>query len=258
MTKFKDRFTEECRYIFGRHIANRNWSLREVGLFWDSVADYDDVNEQTYSYFRRFVDGCSLCEISDQSYILDICARTGNGTKYFYEQGKVRKAVCADVSRVFQDICMSNLKAKGIPFKTILFDDYNLPFAEAEFDAILCFETIEHFSQPLTFLNELFRLLKPGGEMVLTCPNILWEPVHSMAAILNYHHSEGPHRFLKRKSLLSKIVAAGFEITKEGSTVIIPGGPQSLIRFGEYLEKKLPFSFTSTLALRRIIICRKP
>ena len=258
MKQFVKRVIEEYNYIIGSHITNRNWSLTEVGQFWDSVANYDDINEQTYAYLRRFVDGYNLCSIPDDCYILDICARTGNGTKYFHDQGKVRKAVCADVSSVFQSICRDYLKKHDILFDTILFDDYRLPFSDAEFDAILCFETIEHFSQPLTFLEELFRLLKSGGEMVLTCPNILWEPVHSLAMITNYHHSEGPHRFLMRKALISTIQRAGFNIIREASTVIVPGGPSSLIRLGEYLEKKFSFNIKSLLCLRRIYICKKP
>ncbi|NIO19210.1 MAG: methyltransferase domain-containing protein, partial [Candidatus Aenigmarchaeota archaeon] len=202
MNGFKKRFSKECNYIVGSYIANRNWALDEVGQFWDSVADYDDVNEQTYSYFRRFIDGYNLCSIPDNSYVLDICARTGNGTRYFYEKGKVRKAVCADVSATFQQICTAHLKRHNIPFNTVLFDSYELPFTDAEFDGILCFETIEHVSQPLVFLKELFRILRPGGEVVLTTPNIFWEPVHSLAAILNFHHSEGPRRFLRRKILI--------------------------------------------------------
>ena len=57
MKKFTTRFKEEINYIVDSHIKNRDWTLQEVGQFWDSVADYDDINEQTYSYFRRFVDG---------------------------------------------------------------------------------------------------------------------------------------------------------------------------------------------------------
>ena len=256
--KFLERFIEEFNYIAGSRITNRKWSLEEVGLFWDSVADYDDINEQTYSYFRRFIDGYRLCNIPDHSYVLDVCARTGNGTSYFYDRGKIRKAVCADVSCLFQGICRDNLEKHDIPFDTILFDTYELPFADGEFDAILCFETIEHFSQSLIFLKELFRLLRPGGEMVLTCPNILWEPVHSLAMILNLHHSEGPHRFLTRKRLVSTVRDAGFIITREMSTVIIPGGPKPLIQFGEYLEKNLPEPLVSLIALRRILVCQKP
>lgn len=258
MKGFVDRVCQECKYIFDSHVRNRNWSLVEVGRFWDSVADYDDINAQTYSYFRRFLDGYKLCDIPDGSYVLDICARTGNGAKYFYEQGKVEKVVCADVSEVFQNICRENLEKNGIPFDTVLFDRYELPFPENEFDAILCFETIEHFSQPLTFLQELYRLLKPGSQMVLTCPNLLWEPVHSLAMILNLHHSEGPHRFLTRKRLVSTVRDAGFLITKEVSTVIIPGGPETMTHFGEYLEESLPRFLVSLLALRRIIVCQKP
>ncbi|MDY6861522.1 MAG: methyltransferase domain-containing protein [Thermodesulfobacteriota bacterium] len=252
MKRFFQRLLKEIEYI-----TTKEWTLNDTGNFWDSIADYDDINEKTYSYSRRFVDGYRLCSIPDNSYILDICARTGNGTKFFYEKGKVRKSVCADVSSVFQNICSSNLRKYNIPFETLLFKKYRLPFTEREFDAIICFETVEHFSKPAIFINELYRLLKPGGEMLLTTPNFLWGPIHWMAAVFNFHHSEGPHRFLRRKNLVSIIIDAGFKIIKEASTVIIPGGPQSIIRFGEYLEKKLPFYFISLLALRRILICQK-
>lgn len=257
MIMFLRRVYQELRYIGRSHITNRNWTLEEVGKFWDSVADYDDINEQTYSYFRRFVDGYKLCSIPDKSYILDICARTGNGTKYFYTKGKVKKAICADVSNVFQDICTKNLSVTEIDFETHLFHTYQLPFKDNEFDAILCFETIEHVSNPQALLHELYRVLKNKGEMILTCPNILWEPIHSIAAITNYHHSEGPHRFLTKRSLFKKILEAGFSIAKETSTVIVPGGPKIFIRFGEYLERVLPSKLVSLIALRRVFICRK-
>ena len=97
MMGFLNRVYQEWCYLYGSHISNRTWTLKEVGEFWDGVADYDDINEQTYSYFRRFTDGYKLCNIKNDSYILDICARTGNGTKFFHKKGKVKKAICADV-----------------------------------------------------------------------------------------------------------------------------------------------------------------
>ena len=48
-----------------------------------------------------------------------------------------------------------------------------LPFADASFDAVVSFETIEHIDAPLQerMLAELRRVLKPGGFLVISSPN---------------------------------------------------------------------------------------
>lgn len=48
-----------------------------------------------------------------------------------------------------------------------------LPFAEASFDVIVCFQVLEHLPDPLAFLHEVRRLLAPGGVFMLTTPNLL-------------------------------------------------------------------------------------
>jgi SAM-dependent methyltransferase len=49
---------------------------------------------------------------------------------------------------------------------------HSLAFAEASFDTILCWETMEHFSfNPVKFVRELGRVLKPGGRVYITVPN---------------------------------------------------------------------------------------
>jgi SAM-dependent methyltransferase len=49
---------------------------------------------------------------------------------------------------------------------------YKLPFADASFDKILCWETMEHFSfNPVKFVREIHRILRPGGKVYVTVPN---------------------------------------------------------------------------------------
>jgi SAM-dependent methyltransferase len=48
-----------------------------------------------------------------------------------------------------------------------------LPFADASFDAVACVEGIEHLERPVDALREFRRVLKPGGALVLTTPNVL-------------------------------------------------------------------------------------
>jgi SAM-dependent methyltransferase len=240
------------------HWLRKNWTFADVGKHWDMTEDYDDINEETYSYFRRFEDGFRLSDIAENGFVLDFCARTGNGTAYFYQQGKVGAAVCADVSAKMGDICTQRVTEAGLKnYMWVSVGDYILPFRDGVFDAILCFETVEHFPEPEKLVSDLGRVVRSGGTLILTTPNVLWEPIHALAAITGFHHSEGPHRFIPYRRLLRMVENAGFVIETKETTVLIPGGPKFLIKFGEWVEKHTRNTLMLLFGLRRIVIGRK-
>jgi ubiquinone/menaquinone biosynthesis C-methylase UbiE len=45
-----------------------------------------------------------------------------------------------------------------------------LPYANAVFDLIFCFETLEHVSNERSAISEMTRVLKPGGRVVISIP----------------------------------------------------------------------------------------
>ena len=45
-----------------------------------------------------------------------------------------------------------------------------LPFSDQSFDTVLCTQVLEHVPEPLDVLRESFRVLRPGGHLVLTAP----------------------------------------------------------------------------------------
>lgn len=47
-----------------------------------------------------------------------------------------------------------------------------LPFADGSVDAFVSIEGIEHFENPSFFLRECHRVLRPGGTLVLSTPNV--------------------------------------------------------------------------------------
>lgn len=241
-----------------KYVTRRKWGYDEVACHWDETApDYDGINSRAYPYSRRFSDSFDLCAIPDNSRILDICSRTGEGTVYFAGRGKVRSSVCADVSVKMLEICRKKLKESGINFSTSAFGKLPLPFQDGEFDAVLCFETVEHMPEPDKFMKELARVVKTGGEVILTTPNILWEPGHWFVAVFNLHHSEGPHRFLRRRVLLRLAREAGLSVDKERTCVLISFGPKWANLMDKLLERMLPERVLRLLALRRTFIFRK-
>jgi ubiquinone/menaquinone biosynthesis C-methylase UbiE len=48
----------------------------------------------------------------------------------------------------------------------------SLPFKADTFDFLISTELIEHVMYPRKFLNEVHRVLKPGGKMLLSTPNV--------------------------------------------------------------------------------------
>ncbi|OGP94744.1 MAG: hypothetical protein A2157_05615 [Deltaproteobacteria bacterium RBG_16_47_11] len=49
----------------------------------------------------------------------------------------------------------------------------SLPYSSTSFDLITCIEGVEHLENPFNAVREFYRLLKPGGKVILSLPNYL-------------------------------------------------------------------------------------
>lgn len=80
----------------------------------------------------------------------------------------------------------------------VTFCDLNgrVPFDDGSFDLVLCTEVIEHLNNPQNLIDELHRVTKSGGHLVLTTPN-----VHSVMQKLRYLFSDQFGWFFERDFL---------------------------------------------------------
>ena len=252
---FFKRVRDEYHYY-----TTRPWSLKEVGEFWDEVTDYDEVNEQLYTYFRRFTNSYDLAIAhlrKDRYAMLDIQTRSGKGSLFWHEKGRIESAVCVDFSDFLISLADRRLRGSGLDYSVVKVLDFPLPFEDGQFDLVCSYETIEHIYEYRTFFDELVRVLSMDGILILTCPNRAWEWVHWLSAAININHSEGPHRFLKRKELLSCIEENGMRILEENSTIFLPFNNSVSISIDRFLERYLPRWLKSLLALRRTFVLAK-
>jgi len=83
---------------------------------------------------------------------------------------------CAGRHMIFGvDICpdlASAARKRGIQAQQHDFESGPLPFRSGSFDAVFFGEAIEHQLDTDYILSEINRVLKPGGELVMTFPNI--------------------------------------------------------------------------------------
>lgn len=252
-------FLKRCKEEYS-YWANSKWELKDVGKFWDSIPDYDGINASLYPYERRFINSYNLIYPylqKSQYTLLDIQSRSGNGTLFWFNKGRLKRATCVDFSDSFLSMTDRKLKKIALDYTLVKTEQFPLPFVDRSFDLICTYETIEHVCEYQEFLCELSRLLTKDGLMILTCPNKSWDWVHSFTAILGVNHSEGPHRFLKRRELLEAFDRANLTILEENSTVMIPFNNTASIRLDQFFEKRLPEKLKRVMALRRTFVLKK-
>ena len=90
--------------------------------------------------------------------VLDLPA--GNGLLADALRGMGHEVTCGDINRERPDYHYVDMAAP-------------LPFADASFDAALCLEGVEHLLNPVAYIAELSRLIRPGGHIVLSTPNVM-------------------------------------------------------------------------------------
>jgi SAM-dependent methyltransferase len=88
-------------------------------------------------------------------------------------------------------------------------DVSHLPFADCSFDVVVCSEVLEHIADNGAAVAELVRVLKPGGDLVVTVPRFLPERV-CWALSAAYHREPGGHiRIYRKGELLNLLENAG-------------------------------------------------
>ncbi|MBU0953690.1 MAG: class I SAM-dependent methyltransferase [Nanoarchaeota archaeon] len=99
--------------------------------------------------------------------ILDVGAGFGVLVKILKKHGWKVAACEGNPERV------ESIQKFGIPVKQLDLNTMRLPYPDASFDAVTCIEVIEHMNAPYYLVQELGRVLKLGGTLIITTPNIL-------------------------------------------------------------------------------------
>ncbi|MCJ7563594.1 MAG: methyltransferase domain-containing protein [Candidatus Aminicenantes bacterium] len=135
--------------------------------------------------------------------------------------------------------------------KFIRADAQRLQFLKhGSFDVAIAAAIIEHLHEPRTMIRESYRLLKPGGIMIITTPHPFWERIANGLGMI-----KGEHQFtMGLRSIQGLCQGECFAILEKKGFMISPIGFPGEVKIervlqGIDLDKNLP---------NQLVVARKP
>jgi len=169
----------------------------------------------------------------------DVVLEYGAGAGWNLAALRCRRKIGHDVA----DFLEPSLRALGIEFVA---DTKALPDAVA--DVVICHHTLEHVLHPPDVLEEIRRLLKPGGRLPL------YVPLESWGAGKHFDPAEPNHHLYSWnvQTLGNLVQEAGFQVSEAGI------GEFGYSRFSAVWAVKLHLGQTGFRCLRRLLHLIRP
>lgn len=206
--------------MWGRQIKDHNG----FGIGMTKIKDVYD------SYWQNRLTGVNADSIDDQSpnEIFETIAplmRTGRRLlDVGCGEGKITEIARTNFDEIYGlDISKTALlkaKERGISTVCVDLNDGFVSYKDNSFDCITALEVVEHLINPLRFFNDLRRVLKPKGQLLLTTPNIRYfRNLYRLIFNGTFPHTStddfvwgGGHiHYFTRKDIASLLNEAGFK-----------------------------------------------
>ena len=147
--------------------------------YWKgAVAEYAGLYSVKELSVKRFVSGfldarteamLELLEVPPDPVILDLAC--GTGAHMAVLAPRCREIVGVDYSAPMLDVARALLsRLPSTNWRLQLADAHDLPFPDAQFDAVVSMGLLDYVVSPERVLRECRRVVKPGGPVVFSIP----------------------------------------------------------------------------------------
>ena len=205
------------------HASLASAYLRTFWALWRlrnsiAAADYDFRAHDSAIWLQRY------WQRSRHRYITELI--DGQGAVLDVGCGSSKIIGALPRGSVALDILVNKLRfARRFNVPRVRGSGFTLPFADESFPCVLCSQVIEHVPMVPSMIDELCRVLKPGGRLVLGTPDYdrwewVWiEKAYGLAAPGGYADEHISH--YTRTGLLEEFARRGY--THEATRYILRG-----------------------------------
>jgi ubiquinone/menaquinone biosynthesis C-methylase UbiE len=122
--------------------------------------------------YRRLQERCvEKLKLKDKERVLCIGVGTGNEILHVLHRNKKVSIVGVDYSYTALQRASEKVLALSKEVQLLLMDARYLDFAAGSFDKVLCIHLMDFVQENGKVTNEILRVLKPGGQFVITYPS---------------------------------------------------------------------------------------
>jgi len=144
--------------------------------------------------------------------ILDVGCATGRLLEQLAKAG-ARQVCGADLAPRILEVAVEKLAQIGIPVDLRVADAEDcLPWDANDFDVVTLTGVLHHFYRPKDALDEIHRVLRPGGQLLIIDP-CFFTPVRQLLnAVLHVAPHDGDYHFYSAAHAADLLTEVGFEV----------------------------------------------
>lgn len=165
--------------------------MENISKLFDSISNrYDRFNHITSLGIDRIWRRQAVRSLPFGEKVLDVAAGTADLSIELIRQGKAHQVVGVDISEGMMEIGREKIEKEkmGNSISLLYADCAQLPFQDNTFDAITCAYGARNFQQLTKSLQEMLRVLKPGGSLLIVEFSYPTLPVVRQAYDLYFTH----------------------------------------------------------------------
>ena len=143
---------------------------QHIGQLFDRIArTYDGLNHGLSLNIDRSWRRKTVRRMKPAQHVLDVAIGTADLTIEMLRRGKAERVTGLDLSREMMAIGEQKTASRQLSSRvTFVYGNaQQMPFSDASFDAVTCAFGCRNFSDLDAGLKEMYRVLKPGGQVTI-------------------------------------------------------------------------------------------
>ena len=141
---------------------------QHIGQLFDRIAStYDGLNHGLSLNIDRRWRRKTVERMQPAKHVLDVAIGTADLTIEMLRRGKAEQVTGIDLSTEMMAIGEEKCEAKHLSVDFVYGNAQQMPFNDASFDGVTCAFGCRNFGNLDEGLHEMYRVLKPGGQVTI-------------------------------------------------------------------------------------------